>query len=690
MQNRQVISNYVRSAGIIIFLTISSYSYLLAQHTFNFDTYNSNDAAVVPSYDNFPLITGKNYCIEVVGTYSIWPAFDWTFPCGTVESSPMFPSTAGLRTGFVGFDMEHYFSGPDIPRCSLTFPASSNRIQISLDNGVTWFFPVTSTAFNTNHAYDYQVTGMGFPIGVRQNDNLNADDYGILHFNILQQPNVDFGPDTTLCNNGNLLLNLTTTNATYLWQDNSTGPTFNVNQTGIYWAEVTVNSCSSSDTIVVSLSNLSVDLGNDTSLCIAGANLILDATAPNANYIWQNNSNASVFFVTQPGKYWVEVSDNNCTVSDTIFVSYPNLSVDLGQDTSLCAGENLFLNVTTPSASYKWQDNSTGPTLNTNQAGKYWVEITVNNCSASDTIIVTLNNSLVDLGKDTILCSGANLFIDVATPNASYLWQDNSVSSSFNITQAGIYWVKVEVNNCIVSDTIVVDYINLPVNLGNDTSLCSGANLMLDVTWQNATYLWQDNSADPTFNVTEPGKYWVELTFNNCTASDTILVNLAELNVTLGNDTSICFDDLFILNAAAPNATYLWLNDTTKPIINVDKPGIYSVVVTNQCETKTYSITISSNFCGECYLYFPNAFTPNNDNVNDTFFPKSICTFVDYELTIYNRWGETIYKTNDFEKGWNGEAFNSEVNTGVYVYNISYKFQGEKKSSVHGRITLIR
>lgn len=690
MQNRKVFSHYVRSLGLIIYLTISSYSYLLAQHTFNFDTYNSNDAAVVPSFDNVPLIAGENYCLEVVGTYSIWPPYDWTAPCATIEPAPMFPSPNGFGTGYVGFDMEYYFSGPDNPRCSLTFPGTSSRIQISLDNGVTWFFPTTSTPFNTNHSYDYKVTGMGFPLGVRQNDNLNADDYGILKFNIQQQPNVNLGPDTTLCNIGSLLLDVTTTNATYLWQDNSTDSVFNVTQAGIYWVEVSVNNCSSSDTIVVGLSNLSIDLGKDTSLCTSGENLILDATAPNANYKWQDNSIASIYFVTQPGKYWVEVTDNNCTISDTILVTYPNLSVDLGKDTSLCVGDNLTFDVTTPDASYKWQDNSTSPTFNTNQAGKYWVEVSVNNCSASDTIVVSLNNSSVDLGKDTSLCSGDDLFLDVTTPNASYLWQDNSVFPSFTVSQAGTYWVEVQANNCTTADTIVVNYSDPIVDLGNDTNLCNGANLVLDVTQQNSSYKWQDNSVNPTFNVTKPGKYWVELTLNNCTVSDTILVGQAELTVNLGNDTSICLDDLFILNVTAPNANYLWQNNTTNPSIVVNKTGIYSVTVTNQCETKTDSIIISSNFCDECYFYFPNAFTPNNDNINDVFIPKSLCKFIDYELLIYNRWGEMIYKTNDFEKGWDGKTYNSEANTGVYVYTISYKFQGKKKSSAYGRITLIR
>ena len=538
---------------LLIIINLSSFNHVSAQHIFNYDSYDPNGSAVTSSFDTFILTTGESYCIEAQGTYSIWPPYDWTAPCGSPESAPLFPSPAGFRTGSVGFDMEHYFSGPDFPRCSLAFPGKSDRIQFSVDNGVTWFFPVTATPYNSNHIYYYEVVGRGFPLGVRQTDFATADDYGIIRMTIQAKPTINLGADTTLCPNETLVLDANTTGATYVWQDNSTASTFNV---------------------------------------------------------------------SQPGLYWVEITTSGCTARDSIQVGYTSLSVDLGRDTNLCPGADLTLNATTANANYSWQDNSTSPFYFVSQPGTYWVDIQVNNCVVSDTIIVSISDVKVDLGADTGLCLGANLILDATTPNASYSWQDNSTSSTFNVTQAGKYWVDVTVNNCSASDTILVDLIDLSVNLGEDTSICPG--------------------------------------------------------------------EVFTLNAAAPFLTYLWNDNSTNSFLKISQEGTYWVDVFNQCGTISDTINISSNNCGECYFYAPNAFSPNNDNINDTFFPKSECDLSSFELTIYNRWGELMYKTNKITEGWDGTINNEEVSTGVYVYTISYTQAGKTPKSTYGRITLFR
>src|SRR5690606_15424578 len=80
----------------------------------------------------------------------------------------------------------------------------------------------------------------------------------------------------------------------------------------------------------------------------------------------------------------------------------------------------------------------------------------------------------------------------------------------------------------------------ITLNLGNDTALCQGETLTLYATTANATYLWQDNSTNPTFNVTQQGTYWVQVT-NNCgTTTDTINVSYNPIpTVNLGNDTTL-------------------------------------------------------------------------------------------------------------------------------------------------------
>ena len=100
--------------------------------------------------------------------------------------------------------------------------------------------------------------------------------------------------------------------------------------------------------------------------------------------------------------------------------------------------------------------------------------------------------------------------------NTTYLWQDGSTNPTFTVTQPGTYWVET-VNNCGTAiDSIHVNYSNLPdINLGNDTTICNGDTLVLNINCENCTYNWQNNSTDSTFNAAQPGIYWVQAS-NSC------------------------------------------------------------------------------------------------------------------------------------------------------------------------------
>jgi gliding motility-associated-like protein len=91
--------------------------------------------------------------------------------------------------------------------------------------------------------------------------------------------------------------------------------------------------------------------------------------------------------------------------------------------------------------------------------------------------------------------------------------------------------------------------------------------------------------------------------------------------------------------------------------------------------------------------HMPNAFTPNGDGTNDLFIGKGyISGMSDFELTIFNRWGELVFETNDPLEGWNGQKFNNggQSQAGVYVYQISYKNARDELIEDKGFATLIR
>ena len=163
-------------------------------------------------------------------------------------------------------------------------------------------------------------------------------------------------------------------------------------------------------------------------------------------------------------------------------------------------------------------------------------------CTTRDSVDINfVGPPVVDFGPDTILCENASLLLDVTTPNAVYLWHDNSTDSVFTVNQVGTYWVEVSENGCVGTDTINVDYQIIQNDLGNDTTICQGETVTFDATFSGSTYLWQDGSTDSVFAASQSGVYWVEVTQNNCSKVDSVSVTVIPLPTgNLGNDTTLC------------------------------------------------------------------------------------------------------------------------------------------------------
>jgi gliding motility-associated-like protein len=90
--------------------------------------------------------------------------------------------------------------------------------------------------------------------------------------------------------------------------------------------------------------------------------------------------------------------------------------------------------------------------------------------------------------------------------------------------------------------------------------------------------------------------------------------------------------------------------------------------------------------------YIPNAFTPNDDGLNDKFKILGIPyeQITQFNLQIYDRWGQMIYTSNDIREGWDGTFNREKCPDGVYVWSIYYKDSNKKPVTNKGTITLIR
>ncbi len=190
--------------------------------------------------------------------------------------------------------------------------------------------------------------------------------------------------------------------------------------------------------------------------------------------------------------------------------------------------------------------------------------------------------------------------------------------------------------------------------------------------------------------------------FNEGTYTDTIVHSvgcdsiiyydvsvLPEINFDLGNDTTLCHGDWITLVQPNPNWNTEWWNGSTQNSAPITQEGEYWLTASNSCESYTDSVYIQFEDC-ECFVYLPNSFTPNSDGLNDTWHPKFNCVFKKYNLTIFNRWGEIIFNTDNPYDQWNGTYRGTDCQNGVYIYELKYSSFGQHETIKKGHVVLIK
>ncbi len=259
--------------------------------------------------------------------------------------------------------------------------------------------------------------------------------------------------------------------------------------------------------------------------------------------------------------------------------------------------------------------------------------------------MVTLNLTISTNSASSVSANSCN----------SYLWNGNSYTGTGTYTDT-----LTASTGC---DSIVT--LNLTINPAAVSNLkqtiCSGQSY----AGYTATGTYTDTLASA---IGCDSIRTVQLTVMNAPAPD------------LGTGKSLCIGDTMSLFPGNFDS-YIWQDGSTQSHYIINKGGDYSVNVTNFCGSALAQISVLENKCG---IYFPTAFTPNKDGKNDLFKILHPPDFNSYSLSVFNRWGQKVFETKDYTKGWDGTLNGQLQDTGVFVWFCKYQ---KTNSALHGEVS---
>ncbi len=305
------------------------------------------------------------------------------------------------------------------------------------------------------------------------------------------------------------------------------------------------------------------------------------------------------------------------------------------------------------------------------------------------------------LSDTTVICAGDSFLLkfseEQVSKTATYNWQTPKAiivhAKQIYIKHKGIYIVKIYDGKKLLIDTTYLKLTEKPKIKIRDTVIC-GAPVIISVKNKSYKYLWSTGENGDQIKIEKPGIYWVKANNKTCTYTDTFKVTSANAAIpNFGKELLICENE--------PNRTLsvktwgdvklYWNTGANTPSINATKEGIYWVKSTSKnCGIKTDSVTVKYKNC-DCDIYIPNSFTPNDDDRNDLFAPTFQCDYNYFSLTIYDRWGNTVYTSNNITGKWDGKFKGNPCPDDVYIYHLeAIQKASEKKVIRNGHISLFR
>ncbi len=500
--------------------------------------------------------------------------------------------------------------------------------------------------------------------------------------------------DTSVCEGESTTL--TAFNTTACWWESLTNPGVSIDQDSILNVTplITTTYVAHGDTATDSLTVYVhpvpvINLGNDTTIC-GNFSMTLDAGNPGYNFLWSTTDLSQTINVVQSGTYSVSVTTSfGCSATDAITItSVPFITVNLGNDSTLCTGSTVDLNAGPSSYSYIWSGGETTNIISVQSTGNYSVTVTNGTCVGNDNIQISFNVPPVfSLGNDTLLCNGAT-YIITAPSGYNYLWSTGEITQNISVTNSNSYSVVLNDGYCTGTDLVNVTFFDPQfVDIGPDLIMCKGDVTTITSVLSGQQNLWSTGQTTPFISVMDSGIYWLQQTYQGCVSLDSVhIAVMPKPYVVLPDDISYCGLDPLEITAYTFSQNIIWsTGESTNPVYVKEFPATIWAVVTNGYCSSTDTMNIDLN----CELFIPNAFSPNGDNINDEF--KVIQTVIlQFNMQIYDRWGELVFETDHPAKGWDGTYNEMNCSIGVYAYYVKATLADNKIIERKGNLTLLR
>jgi gliding motility-associated-like protein len=408
---------------------------------------------------------------------------------------------------------------------------------------------------------------------------------------------------------------------------------------------------------------------------------------------------------------------------DSVKIIVEKPVVTASTDTTICAGKPVQLEAS-GAGSYSWLPNTalsdaaiSNPVANPTVSTEYIVTgITANGCIAKDTLQLNVfAKPLINIQADTAICKNTSLPLWI-NGGISYTWSPSATmddpSSSTPVvspvSSTSYQVVITDANTCEYLDSVRVDILPDPVfSVSSPTQICLNDSIVLTASGGDS-YLWSPSNGlndpaieAPTVSPVTTTDYEVTITESSCGNSTTLqtrvtVLPLPVISATSSNDID-CSYDRSRLDAAGAR-TYNWTPSATLSNASVHNPvampretTTYVVAGTDRSGCTGYdSITVKVDNSNKGGYLMPNAFTPNNDGLNDCYGIKFWGIIDNVEFSVFDRWGVRVFYSKERDACWDGTYKGEKQPAGVYVYMIKASTNCENPVFRKGTFVLVR